>query len=393
MTLSRAGPALLLVLLLSTGCSRLGTVLGPGALLDGVATSPARVTPNGDRLDDIATINYTLARPARVSLYLLDASGQRYVVLDDAARPQGNYQATFDGSVAAEAAPLVRRALPNGDYTFVLEAVDETGRREERRGSLAVAEADATAPRIEDVAANPAVLSPFDPQLSSDTRLSYRLSKPCTVTLYVDEPDGRRTRLTEPLSETVGEHSRQWDGLIRGKVPAAGTYRLVVQAKDSAGNVVEQSARIAVDAVQQPDAAVLRVDISPQRLTKGDLLKVEVTVKNTGDVPLRTHGPDPGYVYTTRDTFASIEGGRYADRSRYWRVGVDWESSLGAEGARYPYRWGLGKDLAPGEETTVVGYLRVLEDFARLRVYAGLVYEQVKYQGDKLGMRVIEVSH
>ena len=387
------GALFLLALLLSAGCSGVGAFLGRGPLLDGVSAAPARITPNGDRLADVATVSYALARPARVSFYLLDAGGRRYAVHDNVARPAGSYNVTFDGGVADLAPPLLRRAVPNGDYFYVLEAVDDAGNRDERRGQLVVAESDSNPPTVGIVAAEPRELSPFDPRYSLDTRLSYHLSKPCHVTFYVQESDGRRTRLSEPLFEAAGAHSRQWDGLIRDKVPAAGIYRLVVQAKDAAGNVVEQSAQVAVKGVEEPDAAVVRVTFTPLRLNRGDLLKVEITVKNTGEVPLHTQGPEPGYVYTTRDTFASIEGGRYADRSRYWRVGVDWAGGLGAEGARYPYRWGLGEDLAPGEETTVVGYVRILEDYPQLRMYAGLVYEQVKYQGDKLGQQVIEVSH
>ena len=75
-------------------------------------------------------------------------------------------------------------------------------------------------------------------------------------------------------------------------------------------------------------------------------------------------------------------------------MGVDWAGGLVAtEGARYPFRWGLGKDLAPGEQMTVTGYVRILEDYTQLRFYGGLLCEQVKYQGDRLGQTMIEVSH
>ena len=38
-------------------------------------------------------------------------------------------------------------------------------------------------------------------------------------------------------------------------------------------------------------------------------------VKNTGDVPLRTQGPDPGYTYSTNDSYSSIEGGALTDKA------------------------------------------------------------------------------
>ncbi len=381
----------LLLLAASSFLSLLAVGCAGGSLIVAVAAAPARITPNGDRVDDAAAIAYTLARPAHVSIYLLDAGGQRYVVREAQPRPAGAYEATFDGTVAV-AGEAARQVVPAGEYALVVEAVDGAGRREERRGSLVVADPDRTLPTLENVAADPAEISPYDPELAGTTRLSYRLAKEATVMLYVVEPDGRRSRLSEPLRRAPGEHSHTWDGRIRNKVPSAGDYKLIVQARDAAGNTVERSAQVRVSGTEEPDATIVRVSFSPQRITRGELVKVSITVKNTGNVTLRTHGPDSGYVYSTLDTYASVEGGRYVDKAHYWRVGVDWAGGLGAEGARYPYRWGLGKDLAPGEETTVEGYLRVLEDTPRLRLYAGLIHEKVKYHVDKVGQQLIEVS-
>ncbi len=381
----------LLLLAASSFISILAVGCSSGSLIAGLTATPVQITPNGDRVDDAAAIAYALVRPARVSIYLLDAGGQRYFVRESQSRPAGAYEATFDGTVAL-AGEAARQVVPAGEYALVVEAVDDAGRREERRGNLVVADPDRTLPSPENVAADPAEISPYDPLLLSETRLSYRLAKAATVTLYVVEPDGRRSRLSEPLRREPGEHSHTWDGLIRNKVPSAGDYTLVVQARDAAGNSVERSAQVKVSGTEEPDATIVRVTFSPQQVTRGELVKVSIAVKNTGNVTLRTHGPDPGYVYSTRDTYASIEGGRHVDKAHLWRVGVDWAGGLGAEGARYPYRWGLGKDLAPGEETTVEGYLRVLEDTPRLRLYAGLIHEKVKYHVDKVGQQLIEVS-
>ncbi|MHB1133319.1 MAG: flagellar hook assembly protein FlgD [Chloroflexota bacterium] len=385
--MARAGAALAAVLLLLGACAALPT----RALLGDVAATPARLTPNGDGRDDIATIKYSVSRAAAVKITLLDAAGRAYL-LQQSNRPAGSYEAVFDGGAATGESEMARRALPAGEYTYLVEATAE-GRREESRGQLQVADNDPTPLNLTDVRAAPQQVSPYDPQYAAQTRVSYRLNKAGTVTVYAVEPDGRRTRLGEPQQLAAGEHSHAWDGLIRNRVPAAGTYSLLVQARDAAGNVAEGAAPVQLAAVEEPDAAVLKVAFSPQKLAKGELLKVEITVKNTGKVPLRSQGPQPGYVYTTRDTFASVEGGRYAEASRLWRVGVDWSGSLGAEASRYPYRWGLGQDLAPGEQTTVVGYIRVLEDYPQMRLYGGLVFEQVKYQGDRLGQTVIEVGH
>jgi len=49
------------------------------------------------------------------------------------------------------------------------------------------------------------------------------------------------------------------------------------------------------------------------RLIAGGEISVTIKLKNTGNVPLRTQGPDSGYTYTTNDSYSSIEGGRYVD--------------------------------------------------------------------------------
>ena len=363
-----------------------------GPLLTSLAATPARITPNGDRVDDSATIAYSLASRASVSIYLLGEDGQRHVLREGQPRPTGSYEASFAGAVQLPGEPAQRQVVPAGTYQVVVEAADDSGRREERRTTLTVADPDRSLPALDAVAALPGEISPYDPDLPAETRISYSLAEEAMVTLYVVEPDGRRSRLTEPARQAAGAHSQVWDGLIRNKVPRAGTYGVVVRAEDAAGNASERATAVTISGTEEPDASIVRVDFSPRKIISGGVIKVTITVRNTGTVTLRTHGPDPGYEYTTLDTFASVEGGRYADKPRLWRVGVDWAGGLGSEGARYPYRWGLGKDLAPGEEVTVEGYIRVLEEFPRLRMYAGLIHEKVGYHVDKVGQQIIEVS-
>lgn len=362
-------------------------------LLTAVSVSPAVITPDGDRVDDVATIAYSVTRPSTVSIFIQGADGQRYTLRDGLERPPGAYEATFDGAVATDEDGQARQVLPAGEYTFVVEVTGASGEQARREGTITIANPDRTQPVVENVAAHPTEISPYDPQLRPETRISYRLTKQATVTFYAIDPDGQRSRLSEPELVEAGEHSFTWDGLVRNKVPPEGDTTIVVEARDTAGNATAGQTTVKVSGTEEPDAVIVRTRFTPHAVMKGDVVKVEITVRNTGSVPLRTHGPEPGYTYTTLDTFASVENGRYADVDRLWRVGVDWAGGLGAEGARYPYRWGLGKDLAPGEETTVVGYIQILEDYPELRFYAGLIHEKVRYQVDKVGQQLIQVSH
>ncbi|MBI2861925.1 MAG: hypothetical protein HYX89_03800 [Chloroflexi bacterium] len=181
--------------------------------------------------------------------------------------------------------------------------------------------------------------------------------------------------------------------MVRDRTLPDGTYTLTLRAVDRVGNATEATTSVTLVGTQPPDAQITSVRFTPTQVIYGNVIKVEITVKNTGPTVLKTFGPEPGFTYTTRDTFASIAEGRYASQLNRWRVGVDWAGGLGPEGERYPYRWGLGHDLAPGEETTIVGYLRIMERYPEIWLYAGLVREGIGYHVNRVGQQLIKVSY
>jgi hypothetical protein len=163
--------------------------------------------------------------------------------------------------------------------------------------------------------------------------------------------------------------------------------------QDPAGYRVEASRPITIEGGGDPDLEILSVDISPQQIILGGEISVTIRVKNTGDVPLRTQGPDPGYTYTTKDSYSSIEGGALDARAGLWRVGVDWDGNSGGGPAyRYPYRWGLGKTLMPGEEAVTGGKIRILKEERAMWFYAGVLREGVRIVRDRLGRTRVGVD-
>ncbi len=121
-------------------------------------------------------------------------------------------------------------------------------------------------------------------------------------------------------------------------------------------------------------------------------MRVEIGVRNIGETVLRTQGPDPGYAYNSYETFGSIADGAYIDRAGFWRVGIDWQGAPVTAGARYPYRWGFGHDLTPGEEVTVWGTIDILHKISKIWLYAGLVQEGHRHWDDGVGRALVEVS-
>jgi N-acetylmuramoyl-L-alanine amidase len=91
-----------------------GTLGGkaPPLRLTGLAADPPTISPNGDGVDDFATISYTLSVPATVTGTLLDSTGKTFVTLfSDEFHGAGPQAFTFYGD-----------AVPDGSYKLVLRA-------------------------------------------------------------------------------------------------------------------------------------------------------------------------------------------------------------------------------------------------------------------------------
>ena len=89
----------------------LGGTAPPLRITDATAVPPV-ISPNGDGVDDFATISYTLSAPATVTATLLDATGATVSTLfTDELHGAGPQSFVFDGD-----------GVPDGSYTIQLQA-------------------------------------------------------------------------------------------------------------------------------------------------------------------------------------------------------------------------------------------------------------------------------
>jgi len=373
----------------------------PGRVLESAGLSRSSLTPSTtDRID----LSYTLSRAARVSLTLAMPGGGAVDLLADEPRPAaGAYVHAVDGTVPVPERPGERRVLPDGTYRLNLEARDAAGRSESAAFEVQIQGADTSEPRVEDLSIFPSVLTPNFDGIDDVASATYRLTKRARVFAFATDAAGQRVYVgTQELLEP-GEYREVWDGAHKERPLPDGEYQFSVRATDLAGNTVLTTVPVRVVSSGRPDARVLRIAFSPRRLMLGDELQVEAVVRNVGTVPLRTQGPPPGYVYSSFDTFSSIDGRQHVDRVGVWRIGVDWAGSPSASGSKYPYRWGLGRDLEPGAEVTVTGRIRMdhgpnLDRMVgppqnRFFLYGGLIHEGIAFQDDKVGGTWIEVGY
>jgi len=135
--------------------------------------------------------------------------------------------------------------------------------------------------------------------------------------------------------------------------------------------------------LEAAQAVITAAEISPTNVKPGDVITVKATVRNTSNVPLHTQAPDPKTVYVQGQTYYS-QG--FASEPGKYRIGVNF---AGQSTAPYPYRWGLGGDLAPGASTTIEGQIKIAYDFQPMNFWVGLIREPADVLQDSFGVTLV----
>jgi hypothetical protein len=379
-----------LLLTLGVACVQLAP-----APLGQVDARPPTISPElrdqRNRLD----VHYHLNTPATVSSRIVAGDGQQWAIASNAWRPTpGDYVLQFDGTVAGPGSHE-RRVLADGDYQLVLD-VEGATQHQQVPVTLSVRGADTSLPSVSDLALLPDHISPnFDAQ-NDVTHMTYSLGKQALVSPFLDTAPSsgpsKRVWTGEEVKTQAGAQNLTWDGTANGQPVPNGQYMLGVRAQDTAGNVVENSQPIVVEDSGVPEASIVSAQIGPQQIIRGDEVCLDTIVRNTGQTVLRTQGPDPGYVYNSLDDFGSVDNHAYAEHAGFWRVGLNWSGSTDMSGATYPYRWGFGHDLQPGDEVTVHGCVRVQNEQDQLVYAAGLIQENVAIHNGGAGLVRIKIS-
>jgi hypothetical protein len=282
---------------------------GSGSLLSNVKVRPATISPNADGVDDVAAIEYTIGRNSRLSITFIAPDGTQRVFRDRKRRTPGSYTALFGGSIGG-------RVLTDGTYTVVVEATDpNTGETQREERQLSIVGADTTLPSLDDFAVFPEEFTPNQDGIGDRVTISYHLAKPADVRVWIEDANGKF--VDSPLEEQEniiapgepGYHRYDYDAGVDADAPPPpdGTYRVVAEAKDEAGNVVRVEQPLVIRDGGQPRADILGDVIFDKDIVPlGDTLTFTATVKNIGSVPLRTFGPEPGTTFDNTESFNSL---------------------------------------------------------------------------------------
>ncbi|CAG0934975.1 hypothetical protein TFLX_03795 [Thermoflexales bacterium] len=381
------------------------TACGSRELLSRVSFAPDTISPNGDGVQEVTSIHYELGQAATISIYLQDAAGQRYYFRKDQPRPSGVYDVLLGGVIDG-------RLLTDGAYTWVVEATAEAGQTQSAQGAFTIQDGDKTPLEITRFTISPQEITPNRDSISDRTQINVYLEKPATlfVTLQNADCHGSTTSPPDnpalvctsfPLTEKEGSlrksgerglHEFDYDaGVDLGaEPPPDGTYLVTARVEDAVGQV-----QVATETLTIKDGGVPRAEIvdgaisfSRSSLLVGDTLYFTLTVENYGSVPIRTSGPEPGYVYDFDENY-NIPG--FAEESGAWRVGIDFDTSP----RNYPFRWAVGGStdltartigdktyyyLDPGKKVQITGGIQITQKPPRNPLYfwAGLIHEDVE---------------
>ena len=371
----------LLLLLLLLGCASSDS---SRSLLE-LQVSPALLQADGT---GSVTIQYHVAREATVSLALQSADGTVVVLRDRVARGPGAYSFAFQGAVAG-------RVLPNGEYIVVATAEEsESGEFIEQRQPLTIANADTLPPVLENLQVMPAVLSPNQDGVKDRLSISFAVSEAVTVDVRLVAGDETRW-LVRDVTAAPGTVHTSWPPSLRHapqlnqaveRLPA-GQAEVEVAIWDPAGNRTVQRRHIEIGETGVPQAQVSELEITPVTVQPGGTIAVSATITNVGTVTLRAAPPGPS-TYAWGQDAPSLG---YTAATGTVRWGVDF--SLNRSGIGYPFRWSLGRDLAPGESVAVTGTITVNELFPQepVQLWVGVIHENNRVLADKRGITRIQL--
>lgn len=384
-----------------------------GPPLAAASFSLDRLTPNADGQADVTIIRYRLRRPATVSIYLLDAAGTRFDFRREKPRPAGDNEVWFSGIVDPFRLPddtftgeILARVLPDGAYTWVIEARDAAGLDNQMSGALTVAEADTTLPELSNLTVSPHRFTPNQDGLDDRVTINVGLAKAVNaggLRLTLAPLDGSGVAL--PLAEApsslkqpgeAGLHTYDYDGGIDlgQEPPPDGDYVVTALAEDRLGQktLITRTLTLARGGLPRAEIYLGEVQFSAtEAVIIGQTLYFTLTVANYGTAPIRTTGPAPGFVYDSmRVNYNTV--GQYVEAGAF-RVGLMCETCA----SDYPWRWAIGRPedltmipdaqgrpqyyLLPGRRALVTGGV-TLDEVVPARnpqyFWAGLIHEEVE---------------
>jgi len=425
---------LMLLALLLGGCGSSGPILSNARI------EPDVISPNADGVADVARISYTVRRSGAVSIYFENEAGNRYYFRQNKHRGARNYNVLWGGVIEKaifldpdhRIQAYMGQALPDGRYRWVIEAVDEKGDSDRAEGAITITDADTDAPKFDNFAVTPVVITPNQDGIGDRASITYWLTKDVEeIQVYLmnpSDPDnpGRKYPL-EPTEREVkptdkGYHFYDYDGGIDkgADPPPDGDYLVVAEAWDKVGNHNIVTGTLTIKDGGYPRASIVKGEITmvgpfdsgyQLNIPLGGKMIFTATIENDGRVPIRTAGPWPGTVYKASENYNTLayreNDSSWFEQSGTWRFGLNYQSNFGQD---WPFRFAVGRKnedlrcetvdgleqcfLDPGKRGLVYGTIiwDVIPARNPFRIWGGLLHEDVRIENNYADVHEIQIA-
>ncbi|MFN8465775.1 MAG: hypothetical protein U0X20_09505 [Caldilineaceae bacterium] len=430
-------PALLLCILtfaalLLGACGQLEFSGGP--LLYDVSFTKDVITPNADGSDDATEIKYSLRRPASVTISFTDAQGKQYYFREGRRRSEGDYNVLWGGVVDEPQTietgygpvEVLSRVLPDGDYQWTIQAADDAGQSASVSGQITLKDGDTELPELHNFVVVPDTFRPNQDGLRDDwVSISYYLNKDVdSATLFLEDPENPATRTFIAESPGVakpderGYHEYRYEGGVdlNAEPPPDGTYNIVGEARDKAGNAVRVVRKLTIVEGGKPRADVAQGEINwdgeMNRIVSvalGERICFTTVVTNEGTVPIRTSGPWPGQEYKFSENYNTLAANEndesWLQQAGVWRFGINFDTT----GIDFPFRWAVGRQedlekrvidgkdqwyLMPGKSGQVSGCI-VMDEKPPIGTtfwWGGLIHQNVAVANNNIDRITVQVG-
>ncbi len=203
------------------------------------SASPLYFSPNGDKVQDATTISYILAQSARVKLTIENSASQtvRTLVNTSLAAQATPYRSVFNGKSQTGA------SLPDGWYHYVLTCTNGSGTQTLTRNVVI----DRVPPALGAVTVWPSSFWPNGDGFRDTSSARYTLGQKTLVGMRVTTSGGTTVRWIGSVWQPAGSGLRTWDGKnASGAAVPYGYYRMLLAARDSAGNATRKTLSVLV---------------------------------------------------------------------------------------------------------------------------------------------------
>jgi len=133
---------------------------------------------------------------------------------------------------------------------------------------------------LDKVSLDPEAISPHAGSPNAATTIRYSLTRPANVSIYLIDPQGNRHDFRKDQPRAAESYDALFSGAVNDRVLPDGKYTLVVEAKDSAGQIAKMEKMLTITGADSTPPGLLNFTVFPDSFTPNqDGISDRVTIR------------------------------------------------------------------------------------------------------------------